>query len=189
MENWDENIQIQHAERVRNGDKSAFQDVFMAYYAPLCRYASVFISKDEVEDVVQDFFAHLWETRTSIAVDSSLNAYLYAGVRNRCLSLIRRRGHAKVYQDYIYELLKDKLEEPDEGYFNDIVSHLSEAISKLPEQSRKVFEMSRFTDMTNKQIAFSMDLSEKAVEYHITKALKFLRERLKDYLFIILMLL
>ena len=73
-------------------------------------------------------------------------------------------------------------------YFNDIVSLLSDAIAELPEQGRKVFELSRFTDMTNKQIGESVGLSEKSVEYHITKALKFLREHLKDYLFIILML-
>ena len=184
-----ENISdIRKAELIRTGDKAAFHSLFTEYYAPLCRYASIFVKRAEVEDLVQDFFVHIWENRERITVDSSLKAYLYAGVRNMCLSLIRRDGRTKAYQEYIYNKLKDKLEEPDEGYFNDIVSLLSDAIADLPEQGRKVFELSRFTDMTNKQIGESVGLSEKSVEYHITKALKFLREHLKDYLFIILML-
>ena len=184
-----ENISdIRKAELIRTGDKAAFQSLFTEYYAPLCRYASIFVKRTEVEDLVQDFFVHIWENRERITVDSSLKAYLYAGVRNMCLSLIRRDGRTKAYQEYIYNKLKDKLEEPDEGYFNDIVSLLSDAIADLPEQGRKVFELSRFTDMTNKQIGESVGLSEKSVEYHITKALKFLREHLNDYLFIILML-
>jgi RNA polymerase sigma-70 factor (ECF subfamily) len=59
---------------------------------------------------------------------------------------------------------------------------IQDALDALPEQCRKVIMMSRFEDMSNKEIAERLNLTVKGVEYHITNALKKLRHELKDYM-------
>ena len=169
-------------------DKESFHEFFLEYYAPLCRYATFFIKKGEVEDLVQDFFTFLWESRDILSIHTSLKSFLYISIRNRCLSRIREDSRRKAYQDYIYDKLKNVIEYPDEAYFRDISEHLADALKSLTEQDRKVFELSRFTDMTNKQIGDLLGVTEKTVEYHVSKTLKYLREHLKDYLYVVLIL-
>lgn len=169
-------------------DKESFHEFFLEYYAPLCRYATFFIKKGEVEDLVQDFFTFLWESRNILSIHTSLKSFLYISIRNRCLSRIREDSSRKAYQDYIYDKLKNVIEYPDEAYFRDISEHLADALKSLTEQDRKIFELSRFTDMTNKQIGDLLGVTEKTVEYHVTKTLKYLREHLKDYLYVVLIL-
>ncbi len=94
---------------LRSGDKRVFRNLFSEYYSPLCRYASIFISKEDVEDVIQDFFAHLWENRETLVIQTSIKSYLYAAVRNRCISHIRHRQSSKAYQEYLYDRRKDYL--------------------------------------------------------------------------------
>ena len=114
--------------------------------------------------------------------------YLYTSVKNRCLNRIRNAQNDKAYQEYIAERLSEYFEIPDESMLLDIKNQLCNAIKELPERYRQTFILSRFSGLSNKEIAEELSLSVRTVESYMTSALKILRIVLKDYLFLVLML-
>lgn len=71
---------------------------------------------------------------------------------------------------------------PEDIFSTEVQQIITDTLALLPEQTRRVFEMSRFENKTNREIAEELQITVKGVEYHITKALKPLRVSLKDYL-------
>lgn len=70
--------------KLKEGDKSAFNEIFRMYYKPLCRYCFQFVyDKDTTEEIIQEFFIRLWEQAQSIVIEKSLVAYLYVSVENQ----------------------------------------------------------------------------------------------------------
>lgn len=171
-------------ETIQSGNESAFEMIFKAYYQPLCRYAYSFLEdKEEAEEVVQSAFITVWEKRKSIDIQTSLKSYLYRMVRNGCLNVIK---HEKVKQQHVahelavtevsYESVSQKV------YATELEIKISEAMKALPEQCRLVFQLSRFEELKYQEIADQLKISVKTVENHMGKALKIMREQLKEYL-------
>lgn len=173
--------------KLKAGDKSAFQDLFEEYYTSLFFYACKFVDDELARDLVHDIFMIFWQNRENINITSSLSAYLFRMVRNKCLKEIESQ---KVRDDFNQESLQSlKLDEL--AYYNDglksiieleLEQKLKEAMDKMPDGCRKVFVMSRFDGLKNKEIAEQLEISVKAVEKQMTKALKILKLELKDYL-------
>jgi RNA polymerase sigma-70 factor, ECF subfamily len=179
-----------HLEALAAGDITSFEMYFKSYYQPLCNYAYSFLQdREEAEEIVQATFLSVWEKRESLSIHTSAKSYLYAMVRNACLNVIK---HEKIKQKYAGEELA--LAEP--GYesvshtitSNELESRIQLAIEKLPDQCRLVFKLSRFEELKYSEIADQLDISIKTVENHMGKALKIMREQLKDYLPFIIML-
>ena len=175
---------------LRDGDINAFEMYFKNLYQPLCHYAFSFLNdRDEAEEIVQATFLAVWEKRQTLSISTSAKSYLYAMVRNACLNLLK---HDKIKQKYAVEASY-----ADQGYdavMNTVSSveledRIQRAIELLPEQCRLVFKLSRFEELRYQEIADQLDISVKTVENHIGKALKLMREHLKDYLPAILALL
>lgn len=171
-------------ETLQLGNESAFEMIFKTYYQPLCRYAYSFLQdKEEAEEVVQSSFINVWEKRNSIAIETSLKSYLYRMVRNACLNVIK---HDKIKQQHVahelavteatYESVAQKV------YATELESKITEAIKTLPEQCRIVFQLSRFEELKYQEIADQLQISVKTVENHMGKALRLMREQLKEYL-------
>jgi RNA polymerase sigma-70 factor, ECF subfamily len=154
-------------ERFRDGQPNAFEMIFNHYYRPLCAYAYSFLhDRDHAEEVVQSAFITLWEKRESIAIDTSFQSYLYRMIRNACLNVIK---HEKVKQQHT--VLAQELE-----------TKIHQAMRTLPEQCRLVFQLSRFEELKYHEIAAQLNISVKTVENHMGKALRMMREQLKEYL-------
>ena len=175
---------------IRNGDISSFEMLFKTYYAPLCRFAQGFLEDpEESEEVVQAMFIGFWEKRGSLQIDTSLKAYLYRSVRNACLNELKR---LKVRQLHAESVLLDgepTSEASDRiALKKELEAKIQEAIQLLPEQCRLIFQMSRFEDLKYQEIADQLGLSIKTVENQMGKALKIMREQLKEYLPFILIL-
>jgi len=176
--------------KLKAGDKNAFQELFEEYYTSMYFYACKFVDDDLARDLVHDVFMIFWQNKENITIKSSLSAYLFRMVRNKCLQEIERQ---KVRNNYSTEALNlDEL-----AYYNDgiksiieleLEEKLKEAMDKMPDACRKVFIMSRFNGLKNKEIAEQLGISLKAVEKQITKALKILRLELKEYLPLIMYL-
>lgn len=81
---------------LHKGSETAFHEIFTAYYAPLCEYASLYVSDGDAEEVVQAFMVHLWEGRENLCVENSLKSYLFVAVRNRCFNAIRDKRYRHV---------------------------------------------------------------------------------------------
>lgn len=171
-------------ETIQSGNESAFEMIFRSYYQPLCRYAYSFLEdKEEAEEVVQSAFITIWEKRKSMDIQTSLKSYLYRMVRNACLNVIK---HEKIKQQHVthelavtettYESVTQKV------YATELELKISEAMKTLPEQCRLVFQLSRFEELKYQEIADQLQISVKTVENHMGKALKIMREQLKEYL-------
>lgn len=176
--------EIQHWNELKEGDITAFEMFFKTYYQPLCNYAYSFIQdRDEAEEIVQSAFLSVWEKRDSLDIKISLKSYLYTMVRNTSLNVIK---HEKIKQKYVGQALAFN-ERSHEGVAQSVLSsELEERIHKamqiLPEQCRIVFKLSRFEELKYSEIAEHLGISIKTVENHMGKALKIMREQLKDYL-------
>ncbi len=167
---------------LNEGDKEAYKQLFITYYSPLTEYATQFIADADAEELVQDMMLFIWEYRQSIVIESSLKSYLFTSVRNRCLNAIRRRQyHARIHS-IIYEKLREEFEDPDYYLVNELSAEISKAVDELPDVYRETFTLSRFGELTNKQVAEHLGVSVKTVEYRISQSLKILRRKLRDYL-------
>ncbi len=180
----------QHLQKLKNGDITVFEMFFRAYYQPLCNYAYTFVQdRDEAEEIVQSAFLSVWEKRESIEIRTSLKSYLYTMVRNACLNVIK---HEKIKQKHIGEELATAERSYDSVSqrvnSSELETRIQVSMEKLPEQCRLIFKLSRFEELKYAEIADQLNISVKTVENQIGKALKIMREELKDYLPLILVL-
>jgi RNA polymerase sigma-70 factor (ECF subfamily) len=171
-------------ETIQSGNESAFEMIFRSYYQPLCRYAYSFLDdKEDAEEVVQSAFITIWERRKSLDIQTSLKSYLYRMVRNSCLNVIK---HEKIKQQHVaHELAVTEASHESvyqKVYATELEIKITEAMKALPEQCRLVFQLSRFEELKYQEIADQLQISVKTVENHMGKALKIMRERLKEYL-------
>lgn len=162
-------------------DKQLFEQLFREYFSPLCNFALGYVNDlDSSKEIVQEVFFNLWNKKDSINSDKSIKAYLFTSVRNRCLNYIRDN---KKFRSYILDV---EIEDTDLVFENNAMTQMEAqlkiqgAINKLPEKCKQVFELSRFEELKYKEIAEKLGISIKTVEVQISKALKILREELKD---------
>ena len=167
---------------LQQGSKDAYNRIFVYFYSPLCEYASQFVSDTDAEELVQDMMLYVWENRNFLAVEKSLKSYLFVSIKNRCYNAIRNRQSREQIHHFFYEKSKDQIEDPDYYIFNELANNIEKAIEELPKDYRETFKMSRFGEMSNVSIAKQLNVSIKTVEYRITRSLKIMREKLKDYL-------
>ena len=170
---------------IKEGDELAFRHLFNQYFVSMCRFINVYLdNSQEAEELALDIFTYLWENRSRVDIKISLKAYLFQAARNRCLNVLRDRKQT-ISLD---EVQGDRLQDRDYSILEleELGRLIEEAICSLPEKCREVFKKSREENLTNQEIANSMDISVKTVEAQITKALKRIKEFLGEnytYLF------
>lgn len=169
--------------------QKAFDAVYHSHFNAFYKIALHFLHHDEdAKGVVQDAFIKLWEQGVNLHSEAEVKNYLFIVVRNKCLNLLRDRkkkypGEAdagNLLAAINYRLLTETGE--DVLLFRELSEKIQASVANLSPQCREVFRMSRFDDLPNKEIAQKLDISVKAVEANITRALKSLREELSPYL-------
>ncbi len=176
---------------LRSGDEQVFEAIFRTYYERLCNYANTILhDMDEAEEMVQGAFLTVWEKHDSIEIHTSMKSYLYRAVHNSCLNRVKhykvRREHGEAFKHQT-DITIDDASQDLVG--SELESLVASAIDSLPQQCRMVFRLSRFENLSYAEIADQLGISVKTVENHMTKALKTLRDRLKDYLPVLIWLL
>ncbi|SDL58574.1 RNA polymerase sigma-70 factor, ECF subfamily [Siphonobacter aquaeclarae] len=171
-------------EALRQGDERAFETLFRKHYEALCRYANGILQDyDEAEEIVQQTFVKIWEQREDLYIEFSLKAYLYRAVHNHSLNRLKHYKIRQEYADHQQFFYQNDHARADDGlYQSDLEKKLADAIRQLPEQCRRIFEMSRFEELKYQEIADILGISPKTVENQIGKALKILRGELADFL-------
>ena len=131
----------------------------------------------------------LWKKREELEIRTSLKSYLFRAVRNACLNMISHINIREEYKKYHeLEVREDEKNFTDESIVTELEDRIRKTIDTLPVERRKVFVLSRFEGLKYKEIAERLNISVKTVENQMSKALKFLRENLVDYLPIILLI-
>lgn len=176
--------ELQLFSEMKSGNKGSFNYFFDYYYSGLCIYANQYTGDlSTSEEVVQDVFVRFWEKRQSIEIENSVRFYLFRTVHNQCMNVLK---HKKIENNYRQQnaFETDNLCEDQWSLFNEseLRNILDQAISQLPDRCKEIFELSRFENLKNKEIAEKLGVTEKTVENQITKALNILRKELKDFL-------
>jgi RNA polymerase sigma-70 factor (ECF subfamily) len=174
---------------LKASDDKAFKEIYNRYWRQL--YQSTYIkarSHDVAEEIVQNIFVSLWEKRTTSSIEH-LESYLHTAVKYRVINYFKS---FLVKEKYLKNLKQQYSEAEDTSATNlllhELNSIIDKAIRELPEKTQVIFNLSRTEHYTVKQISESMHLSEKAVEYHITKSLKQLRFYLKEIMSVVIAL-
>jgi RNA polymerase sigma-70 factor, ECF subfamily len=168
-------------------DKRAFEELFRKFFPALMAFAAKFLpDEDDAREVVHKVFINLWEKRDSLDTSTSLKSYLFKSVNNRSLNVIRDRR--KFVGDEIPDLASDvDVEAQMEAM--ELEEKIMKVIEGLPEKCKEVFELSRFEGLKYSEIADKLGISVKTVENQMSKALKVLREKLADYMVLVVWLL
>lgn len=156
--------------------------LFKKFYSHIC-YAVYRIIPDSAisEDIAQEVFMEVWRKRETIEIKSSVKAYLKRAGVNKALNHIRAR---KIRFDNDDELEMERISIADHSgdvELLDLQMIIDKAIDSLPERCRIVFSLSRFEELSYKEIAAKLDISVKTVENQIGKALKIMRSAVKGY--------
>lgn len=158
--------------------------LFKAYYRPLCLYAIHYLQQPEAaEDVVQDCFVRLMERNSDTGQPRNTKAFLYTAVRNACLNILR--GQNAIPTDIMPSDLEGVITDEEARERSVHEARLWTAIDTLPAREREVFLKSKRDGMTYRAIAAELGLSEKTVEHNISNALRHLRGKEKDILYLL----
>lgn len=173
---------------IKSGDRKACSEVYERYWPLLYRHAVKMLRNgDESEDVVQDVFVNFWKKAPDLEDRTSVGAYLYTATRNRILNLFTRNNVHINYLNDLGDFMKDGYEVTDHLVREKILAGLIEAeIQKLPTRMREVFELKRKQNLSYKEIAEKMDISELTVKTQMNKAITILRSKFGDHLSVLL---
>lgn len=159
------------------------EHAFKQLHAPLFFYASKFIDNQEVaKDLVQDAFLGVLNQSNASPEIGNLKAYLYRAVRNNCLNYLKNKEIRSEYVQKELERAKCEIEFYDTHQTlveKELHQKLNKAINDLPEHYKVPFQLSRFEELRNKEIAEKLGLPLRTVETQIYRALTILREKLK----------
>jgi RNA polymerase sigma-70 factor (ECF subfamily) len=169
----------------QSGDNKAFDALFRKYYKPLCYVALKKTGNiNDAEDIVQDLFTEISNKRGRIEIYTSIDKYLFGALFYKCQSFNKKQNLSlsTSLDDIIFEPMdisgipSGKIEEME------LEAEIYKAIAHLPDKCREVFELSRFRNKKNKEVADILNISIKTVETHISNALKKLGSILYEYL-------
>ena len=177
---------------LQQDDQSAMKTIFQNYHAGLCRVSfKITGDSDTAKDVVQDVFLKLWQNRKSLNIQVSLEFYLKRAVVNTTLNVLERTKRKSSLETIDIDSVTIPLNVVEQTQnAQELSKKIDEVIQALPPRTKAVFTLIRFDEMSYREAAESLQISVKAVEKEMMKALNSLRQALKDYLplFIILFL-
>ncbi len=171
------------------GSEDAFCEIYERYWEKLYRYAfNRTASSDAAFEITQDLFVSLWQRRQEVVFNASLSGYLYASIRYGIIRYIRKDRLREVYFRDFSLFISSQKDNSNEEKVN--LHQLEEAVEtgirELPERCREIFRMSRYQNMSIKEISEKLNISHKTVENHLTIALKHLRKTLGEFMLILL---
>ncbi len=174
---------------LKEGDEGVFDKIYRHYFPGLYAFCTRYVSQHEAEEIVQDTMMWLWENKHSLIPSLPLKTLLFTIVKNKALNRIthieiKRRVHQEIIDKY-----EEEFSSPDFYLGNELFELYQKALKKIPADFLEVYQMNRYQQLTHKEIAEKLNVSPQTVNYRIIKALKILKEELKDYLPLILFIL
>ncbi|OJJ20299.1 hypothetical protein BKI52_17700 [marine bacterium AO1-C] len=171
---------------LKQGNQKVVQVLFDTYYASLCKTVNRIVHNTIItEDIVQDVFLKIWQKRNDLNIQISLKAYLHKMAINAALSHLRKKYNTSSIDDATPQQMKKHAHKETAVQnleFQELETQVNGAINELPPKCREVFILSRYEEMSYKEIAQEMGISPKTVENQMSKALKHLRKRLAPYI-------
>jgi RNA polymerase sigma-70 factor (ECF subfamily) len=160
------------------GEKKAFEYLY-SYYAPkvynFCK--KLYLTSDQAKEMVQVVFIVVWEHRGQIDPDKSFSSYLFTIAKNRILDSYKKKVVNQAFINYTLFHQKDfSFVTEEKIYFDEMNLIVEKAIDELPERCREVFNLSRKEELSYKEIAEKLNITESTVNTQISKAIKILQK-------------
>jgi RNA polymerase sigma-70 factor (ECF subfamily) len=154
------------------------ESIFHQYYSPLCNYATKIISDSTIaEDIVQDLFVQLWENEKLESIENT-ERFLLRATKYKCIDYLRtKRINSEIPIENLPEIIYTENKEINEEDIEPLFYYYT---SKLPPKTREIFLLSRKSGLTYKEIANDLNISVKTVENQMSRALRIMRDLLKD---------
>lgn len=168
---------------LKEGDASAFEEVFFRYNQRIFNFCLRFIrSNDEVEEIVQRVFVALWEQRDTINPEKSVSSYLFGIAKN----LVYQEFRKKVYREAALRKMEKKEDVHEESayqeiFFGELKEILHSVVEQLPSRQKEIYLLSREHGLSYFEIATRLGISENTVDTQLRRALSFIREKYRQH--------
>lgn len=174
--------------KVKKGDNGAFTALYERFFPILLIHALHKLqNSQDAKDIVQETFLALYQKKDGIDIQKNFSGYIYQVLKNKILNFISKQNVRANYQEQIeQESVFDVSEQNDVDSYvfeNELKKQIEEGIDLLPEKMRQVFEMSRFEQLSHKEIANQLNISDKTVKRQIVNALKIIRSKIHLFFF------
>ena len=178
-------IETQTLYLLKKGNKNAFEAIFRKYNAKIYHFVkNALRDKSLAEDITQNVFLSLWEHRMDIIPEKKFSAYIYTIARNLVYRETEKMLLAFRYEEYLHKTRLKKEEDLSSEEMIDAISLeelIFNLIEQLPEARKKIFLLHFMEDLSNKDIATKLSISESNVAQQIWRSLGYLKKHLKDY--------
>ncbi len=165
---------------LRKGDIDAFNQLYEKYNLKLFYFIRGYVGvKEDIEELIQEVFMTIWETRIRLKENLSFNAYIFTITYNAILKYYRHKGRRlKHTQRYLLDtdMFSNTLMENIESKY--LREQIEKIISTLPAKRQMIFRLSREKGLSNKEISEKLSLSIRTVESQIYQALKFIKKQI-----------
>ncbi|SMD17200.1 RNA polymerase sigma factor [Pedobacter nyackensis] len=179
----DKELDINFFQLVKSDKKRAFQLVFEAYWHALFKQAYKKVHCNDIaKDLVQDAFLSLWDKIDTLDSEGCVLAYLYAILRNKVLKLYER-DEVRIK----YAISVSTKDVPIDSYAQDILIEkelkaiIDKEVAKMPPRMREIYLLKKDDELSIKQIAGNLSLSEQTIKNQLQMAYGRLRMIAKDY--------
>lgn len=165
----------------RDNEKS-LEVLFDYYYPRLYNFSKTFLKiEDGIDDLLQEVFIKIWKNRKNINTTSNFNSFVFTITRNLLLNELRSRLNNKKMKDEIGKLsIAPEYDDFEKIEYDELKQQVESIVEQLPERQKEVFILSRTEGLSHNEIAEKLDITTKTVEYHISLALKTLKNRFKE---------
>lgn len=162
---------------LKRGKQAALEKIYAKYYDKVCATIYTYVrQRQTTEDLAQELFVKLWSKRADLTI-TSLPAYLRKMAANESLMHLRKHNSNRIAVQEVE--IASTVEADDALRSKEMQAKIAFAIKQLPPTCRQIFQMSRFKQMSYKEIAAELDISPKTVENQMGKALRLMRMYLK----------
>ena len=170
--------------RIRHNDKDAFKSLYNRYNKKIYFFSLKYLKNNvEAEELVQSVFINVWENRESLDATIFVKNYIYKAAINYIYNYLKKKAiSARFVESEINKGEKLSNLTYEEVFFHDLERSINSIVKTLPFQQQKIFLLSRSEGLTHKEIAGKLDLSERTVENQMYRALKTIKNILKEEL-------
>jgi RNA polymerase sigma-70 factor (family 1) len=165
---------------LKKGDQAAFTEIYKRYAESLSGFAaSKLFSLDDARDLLHDMFVKLWEDRDKLNITSNLQSYLFAVIRHRIIDKIRKNITREEYAAITQSLTNDHQSSIEQQIAEkELKLQIQKALNELPPRVKEIYQLSREQNLSNREIAEKLNLSEQTIKNQLSSALKHLRQSL-----------
>lgn len=170
---------------LKEGDHQAFTHLYNQYWRQVYNFCRLYVQADAAEEVMQEVFIKLWTGRALIKEDANFKGYLFIVTRNIVFDQYRKGVNESALKTALMTVLDDSCEFEEEISANDLMEYINGLIKEMPLQRQQIFDLSRKENLTYREIAEKLNITEKAVEQSIGRSIKFLKQHIS---FVLLLL-